>query len=282
MRQLEEPQEHSARGYELETLREQRAHRADAERTDLEPLAADGIERRFERRRLTGPPREEKSDRPAAQSARCERETVLRCSIEPRHVVDGDDHRSLLGEGAHDTREPRRDGDRFGRRALGLRAQDRHVERPSLRRRNAVEGRRVDLVEQIGERDERELQLRLARACDEHVLSARARRGEPGLPHRRLADTGLPDERERTRRPSTREEALDARELDLPPDHERRNRSPLHHSESLSSAGTPPTRLADSGRTLTGFLTSPRRAQRGAPVRALERDSYERSIACVP
>jgi hypothetical protein len=153
----------------------------------------------------------------------------VRRLVQPRDVVDRDQHRSTLREDAKHLREPRSHGHRLGRYVPDLRPKKCDLQRAKLWDRNPTDRRELDAVEQVRKRKERKLQLRLARPRRQHAQPALASRRQACLPHRRLPDPRLPDQRQTARRPSVRQEARHTCKLALPAHEHRLGRSRFAH-----------------------------------------------------
>ena len=151
-------------------------------------------------------PREQEAHGPVAEAAGRERQCVGRGRIEPLDVVDRHEQRRAVGEATQDVEESEGDRPLSGRRPLGLRAQQRDLERSPLGSRNVGDGGGIDAVEQVGQRGEGELGLGVARPRAEDVQAVLARRLAAGFPECRLADTRPTDEHERShgRTPATK------------------------------------------------------------------------------
>jgi hypothetical protein len=129
--------------------------------------------------------------------------------------------------------EPETDRPRLGRGATRFGAQERHVQRSPLRSRNAWQSRRVDAVEQVTERRERELHLALARTSGEDAHTAFPRRVDAGFPQRRLADTGVAGEDQDSRGSARLEELVERSNLGFTTDDMPRLSRPLLHVASV-------------------------------------------------
>ncbi len=148
----------------------------------FEPEAVGPVEPR--RRGVFGvdPGRGQGADRSTVQPTTGEGERAGRGTVEPLHVVDRDERRSIARERAQDRRESREDGARVGRRA---RSPPVAAARPRSRRAAAPEARRAlpssSLGEDVREACIRERGVGLGRAA----RRARGSRDVPPNPRRR-------------------------------------------------------------------------------------------------
>ena len=116
----------------------------------------------------------------------------------------------------------------------------------TLRRRHRQRSR-IDPVEQIDQRRERQLRLGTARPRDEHTPPALPPESDPGLPQRGLADTRPAYECERSRGRIGPEELAQHRVLRLAPDDPRDPLTPRLHLSTLADpepAAEPTSRAA--------------------------------------
>jgi hypothetical protein len=148
--------------------------------------------------------------------------------------VDRDQNGRRGREHAHDVEECERDRARVRGTPVRLLEQERHLERPTARRRN----QRQRLVEHIGEEvaksSERERGLCLGATTGEDAAEGRPAALHSCLPEDRLADPRFSGENKRRR--SVRdlvEKGLDEPELFLSPEHRRRHR--LRNCEPLEA-----------------------------------------------
>jgi len=190
-------------------------HCGRAQRPEGEVLASFGLEHRLERRRPqgVGPHSGENSDGLVDESTQREPERVDARVVEPLGVVDGEHRRPVGCELPEDRVRRRGDRARVDGRTRGL-AQERDVERPSLRLGQAGQDRLVDRTQQITERSKRERRLGTGRPRGKQAPTARQRQVDARLPHRRLPDPGGTRDRERARPVvHVAEEALDPLDL---------------------------------------------------------------------
>ena len=137
-----------------------------------------------------------------------------RWRIEPLQVVDCDQQRPPCRQLQQDAADRRRQRARVAQRAVGVAAQQRHLQRLPLRRRQAREEIVAKPGQQVGERGQRELGLALGGAAGQGGVAARSGALGGGLPQGGLADTrsALKHQRRRARRHGV-EEALDGSKL---------------------------------------------------------------------
>ena len=113
------------------------------------------------------PPGDEQADRRLSEPTGDELERTRRRRVEPLDVVDGQENRSGLGQRAHDAEEAQRDGARLRRGAFGLPPEQRNLERVPLRFGEPRHRFGRDVLQQVAERGERELRLRIDRPADQ-------------------------------------------------------------------------------------------------------------------
>jgi hypothetical protein len=168
--------------------------RVSVERPDEEASDRLGRERpvKCERHVGLGPPaREEEADRLAAQAPGGELQRARRRSVEPLEVVESDYEGSRGGERSEHPEDAERDCSRKRRRSLIIDLQECDLESPALRN-GQLGGRRIgNLLEQVAERGEGELGLRLDRPAGEHAVRAVERPQDRFSPEGRLADSGV-------------------------------------------------------------------------------------------
>ncbi len=194
-------QEQRPREPQPEPLGEQRVHVRRPER--CEPHAQDapfvpGVEPQRQRGGPVATPRQQGEQRLGGEPPQCERERPRGVRVEPLHVVDRERHRPLGAQRLQCAQ--RRDGDRplVGPAAVGVRDQQRDLERSSLRFRQPLD--RVERgAQQVAERRVGECALGLRRARFEHPQPVLTRGTNRELPERALADARLALDRERAR-----------------------------------------------------------------------------------
>ena len=147
----------------------------------------------------TEPPREQKGHALVLEPPARERQHLGGRSVDPLDVVDRDDEAAAPGQRAQPVQEAERDRMGIGRSAAGLLAKQGDLQGTELGSRQA-ELTRVDAVEEIDQRREGQLRLRLTRSRREDAHPALLRSLYPGLPERRLADARLAREDERRAR----------------------------------------------------------------------------------
>jgi hypothetical protein len=154
-----------------------------------------------------------------------------RWRVQPLQVVDRDQERLVrcqLQQGAADRRRQRA---WVARRAVGVAAQQRDLQRLPLRRRQAREEIVGKPGQQVGERRQRQLGLALGgAAAQDGVVACRGTLGG-GLPQRGLADAraALQHQRRRARRHAV-EETLDGCKLAVAAEH----RTPLNQQPNTA------------------------------------------------
>jgi hypothetical protein len=168
--------------------------RVTVERPDEEASDCLGRERlvKCERHVGLGPAaREDEADRLGAQAPCGELQGARRRSVEPLEVVDSDYEGSGGGERSEHAEDAERDCSRKRRRSLGIDLQECDLESPALWN-GQLGGRRIgNLLEQVAERSEGELGLRLDRPAGEHAVRAVERPQDRFSPEGRLADPGV-------------------------------------------------------------------------------------------
>ena len=173
--------------------------RVTVERPDEEASDRLGRERlvKCERHVGLGPAaREDEADRLATQASGGELQGARRRSVEPLEVVESDYEGSRGGERSQHPEDAERDCSRKRRRSLGIDLQECDLESPALRN-GQLGGRRIrNLLEQVAERGEGELGLRLDRPAGEHAVRAVERPRDRFSPEGRLADPGVALEQE--------------------------------------------------------------------------------------
>ena len=173
--------------------------RVTVERPDEEASDRLGRERlvKCERHVGLGPAaREDEADRLATQAPGGELQGARRRSVEPLEVVESDYEGSRGGERSEHPEDAERDCSRKRRRSLGIDLQECDLESPALRN-GQLGGRRIgNLLEQVAERGEGELGLRLDRPAGEHAVRAVERPQDRFSPEGRLADPGVALEQE--------------------------------------------------------------------------------------
>ena len=175
-RRLLQSRQLRSRQLQIEPPSEQVVQRAQAERSNPEPLQPLFGERllELERRREAGhlPQRHQRGDRLVAQAAEGDLEHGRRGRVEPLDIVERDDHRTVLCERAQDVEQSDSDQARIRRSLAGLGEQECHLERAqshrSQRRRYLAE----HIGEQVGETGIGERSLGLDAPAGEHVLEA--------------------------------------------------------------------------------------------------------------
>jgi hypothetical protein len=178
---------------------EQSIERVQVERPDGQPLEAIVRQRQFGQSRHVPslqPAGDQQSDRPFSETAGDELERTRRRSVEPLDIVDRQEDGSALGQRPHDAEEAQRDRARKRRRAFGLPAQQCHLERAPLRLGETRHRFGRDVLQQVAQRGEGELCLRIDRPADEHVIRPRPGAGDDALPQCGLADPRLAFEKE--------------------------------------------------------------------------------------
>ena len=146
-------------------------------------------------------------------------------------VVDGDDDPPCQSRRTLQERDP--DRVRLGRCPVRVVSEQRRLERPALRRRQAVQLIEVDPVEQVDQARERQLGVGAARSRSEDAQSPAHAAVDPGFPQGRLAGARAADQHQRPARRFRVEERAEAGELGLAPDDLR---------NVLGSAAQPPVR----------------------------------------
>jgi hypothetical protein len=200
-----------------EALREHPANRAEAQWTDGEPDSATTLECALEHPGRPRAPGEQEDGLTGVESPRGERERVRRRPVEPLHVVDGHDDRTLARQCAQDVEQREPDRVRL-RSAVRILAEERRFECASLRCRQTFQPIEFDAVQQIDQAAERQLGVGAARSHREDATSPRSTAVEPGLPQGRLAYPRSADEHQRSARRIRIEELPELGKLGLAPD----------------------------------------------------------------
>ena len=147
------------------------------------------------------------------QPAHGKGQRLLRCRIEPVHVVDRHRDRRLRGECAQDADQPSCRRSRVGR-LVGIPTQQRHRQAPLLNRRKRRPRFLKDDADQVGEAGVRQLCFALGRTCLQDPKRTLPSSTDRLPPDGRLPDAGfsIDDERTRLRRHEV-EELHDRSEL---------------------------------------------------------------------
>ena len=124
-------------------------------------------------------------------------ESGRRCRVQPLHVVDGDDQRPLLGEGAQRVQDCDADGVWVGRQALVVVQHQCAGERSFLSDGQWSQRFVENLVQQVADPGEAERRLALGRHCLQHPRAALFGNGDACSPDRRLSGAGVALEHER-------------------------------------------------------------------------------------
>ena len=165
----------------------------EVERSDVDALDRPLELRRRARQgrvREVGPDRRYEADVRLAQAPHGVLEHAGGGPVEPLQVVDGEDHRRLLGQGAQHPEGAERHGE--GRRVdpLGRDPLEGDLERGALGRGKPVENRVQRRVEEVRETTEGELRLRLDGPRRHRPIAAPRGVRAHAPPDRRLADPG--------------------------------------------------------------------------------------------
>ena len=121
------------------------------------------------------------------------------CLVDPLEVIHREEGRTARGEQPQRAQEADGNGAGVCRAAGRLRAQEGHLERVALRRRELVGDVVEGVTEDVAERRERELRLRRGARAREHAVPEPARLVDSGAPEGRLADPSLALDQEDTR-----------------------------------------------------------------------------------
>jgi len=210
---LDEPAKTVPRQAQPVALREEAAHRSQAERADFELIQARPL---HEVGRVTGAPREQEGDGLVSEPARGKCERGGRRRIEPLHVVDGGEKRPASGQRTQGVEQSHGDRLRLGVFPRGLGAQERNVEGVALRRRRFLQ-------RAVSTSSRRSTSAPNENCASASVGRAGARRApspwqaRPGFPERGLADPGPADEHKSPRSVVAPQERLEQGNLRLPP-----------------------------------------------------------------
>ena len=212
---------------EPEPLGEEVSRRAEAHRAYEQVLGTSVGERLLQSRVASRAPRAEKRDRLLIDTSHGVRQRLLRGSVEPLDVVDRDEQRISGRERAQRGQHAERDQVRL-RRARGIGAVERDVERPALRWRQRRQLFVGDAVEQVDERSEGQPRLRAACPRHENPTAPLEPELDAALPEARLPDARLTLEDQRRGRRILRYQLPDGAELSLPSNQSPRCRCPGH------------------------------------------------------
>ncbi len=202
------------------------------------------------------------------KASRHERERALGRVVKPLGVVDRKQRRRVGRQGLQHPEQAEADSPLQRLLPLGLGAQQRHLERTSLRRGQIGHGGLGDICEQIAERRVGHLRLALARAAAEDALPVGGSRDQALVEERRLSDARLALDQQRSGTGADRaEEFLHAFELGVAA----YERAHLHGVRHCPSPGRPILRPGDSS-TAPG----PHRCARSFPRRARGRSGAPR------
>jgi WD40-like Beta Propeller Repeat len=167
----------------------------DAERRQQDPL--EGFERHRGSRLIeAGASCAQKANGFILESSEGEVECPPRRFVEPRQVVDCDEHRPFRSDGTEHGQDCESNCPRIGSVILVVCPKERDIKRMALQL--GQQGRRgvEDGLEEIRETDEPELCLGLDGTTRENSVGLRSRRVDALLPQRRLADSHLALEQE--------------------------------------------------------------------------------------
>jgi hypothetical protein len=195
------PEQRLAREGPMHAVAQEYVERTDAQRPERQPPDVLLCERPLDLRRLRAvrvPPRQQQEHPAPIEPPQRERELVGRRRIEPLEIVDRDDQRPVLGEHL----EGIANGEPERARIHGFRSrvlqQERGLEGAPPRRRQPRQHVVEHTLEQIPQACVREAALSLGRSRDENPRSALARTLDACKPERRLPDSRLPLEHERS------------------------------------------------------------------------------------
>ncbi len=192
--------------------------------------------------------------------------------VEPLSVIDGNEHRPIHRQGGHQRRERRGDDPPFGRRAIAVGPQERHVDRLALRHRQPVESTLGHRTEQVSQCRVRQRDLDGAGPTLQDPKPETVRPTDRFPPQRGLADTGFTIDHEldwtAQRITRLRQRGVDHTDLGLAP------YEPAVHSTrvpTLRRARCPPPRPTwrispTSARGLSGADLDPRTPPADEPV----------------
>ena len=159
--------------------------------------------------------REEPSHGLVPESAQRELDRRRRRAVEPLKIVDRTHDLRLAGERAQKCEQPGTDDATLGG-SRGCGAEKRGVEADPLRLRESREQLVGNVGQQIREPREPKSRFRLGRPGDQQSRPLRAGLLDPGLPQRRLPDSGLAHDRDHTGPPRA-QEGLDSPQLRFAP-----------------------------------------------------------------
>ncbi len=137
------------------------------------------------------PRRHQDPNRQVLEPAKSELQHPGGRSIEPLHVVDGDDDRSGPGQRTQDRAHRCADCPDIGNSALQTTTKQGDVYGTLLWIGQVPEHLLVEPSQQVGESRERQLRLGLRRTRREHAIRASGRLLDPFVPQDGLADTGF-------------------------------------------------------------------------------------------
>src|SRR5262245_39905447 len=212
-RALMDAQQRLPRERPTEAVLNEPVQRADAERTDPHPLNFDS---RLEHGRLQ-PPSKDQPDR-AAQAPQREGECAGRRGVEPMHVVDRDDDRSLLAEQMEHVAHGHGEGAMVGAVLRGL-AQQRYFQRAQAGRRQPGLDIVKCILEEVAQPEVSEAAFGLGWPRGKNAPTQQTRVLDTCQPERRLSNPRLALEHECRRLVGgTIKESIERAELYVAPD----------------------------------------------------------------
>ncbi|HET6714889.1 MAG TPA: hypothetical protein VFI59_14415 [Actinomycetota bacterium] len=128
------------------------------------------------------------ADRLPIETANRERQGLGGGTVDPLHIVDREDYRLGSGHGLQRAKDRDRDASPVGPLPATLRAQQRDVELPALRRRQRIGDLVQRVADQVAERRVGEARLGLDRAGGQDSVVALPNRGHSRLPDHSFAD----------------------------------------------------------------------------------------------
>jgi hypothetical protein len=219
LRCVEQAPERSWWQGQAEALRQQTARGTQAQRPDLSRVQH-GRPQRFlhagSRARPSG--QQELELLPTGPAIR-EREHFGRGGIKPLQVIHGDQQRLAGCQRAQHAQEPRGDREALRCRVHRLGPQQRRLQCPPLRNRQAADGPDVDPLEQVEKPGERKLRLSPARPRRQHANTPVTGQPQAPFPQRRLADARPARQQQGEPGSVPVKELLQHRQLGLPADH---------------------------------------------------------------
>ena len=177
---------------------------------------------------LLGPHRDKQPDRLVAQAPQRKRQHPRRGPIQPLQVIDADHNWRVRGECTQHLQRGKRHRQLVDPCFLGFPAQQRDLQRATLRGRKPSQPSLWDALEQINQPGKRQGRLRLGGTGGKHHERTGPGGLQPRLPHGGLADPRRPLHHHRARAgPDRLQRGGQPFQLGLAAQHHRRHQGPI-------------------------------------------------------